>query len=165
MIDVDQQLANSKILVIDDEQIIIDVITAHLNVAGFWNVVGINDSIDAVTKLKSENPDLVLVDISMPDVSGNYLIQVARTDPILQNVPLLVVTASDSEETHQRAIELGADQVLIKPVHPTSLVEHVESALSRKLEKDASSQAERQARSKPEQEIYNELRGLGGRVS
>ncbi|MCA9135226.1 MAG: response regulator [Planctomycetales bacterium] len=157
-------LINSKILVIDDEQIIIDVITAHLNVAGFWNVVGISDSIDAVGRMKQENPDLILLDISMPDVSGNYLIQIARSDAILKQVPVIVVTASDSEETHRRAIELGADEVLIKPLQPGMLVKRVEHALYRKLDHDVSSLQERRARNQPANEKYNQLRDLGGRL-
>ncbi len=155
-------LINSKILVIDDEQIIIDVITAHLNVAGFWNVVGISDSIDAVGRMKQENPDLILLDISMPDVSGNYLIQIARPDAILKQVPVIVVTASDSEETHNRALELGADEVLIKPLQPGTLVKRVEHALYRKLDQDVSTLQERRARSKPANEKYTLLRDLGG---
>nr|WP_286177518.1 response regulator [Rhodopirellula sp. JC639] len=164
MFDGRQQIVNSKILVIDDEQIIIDVITAHLNVAGFWNVVGISDSIDAVQRMKQENPDLVLLDISMPDVSGNYLIQIARADPNLNTVPLIVVTASDSEDIHRRALELGADEVLTKPLQPGVLVKRVEHALGRKLESDVSSLNQRQQRCKPANEKYNELRGLGGRI-
>ncbi|MCS7465642.1 response regulator [Stieleria sp. ICT_E10.1] len=164
MFDGRQQIVNSKILVIDDEQIIIDVITAHLNVAGFWNVVGISDSIDAVQRMKQENPDMVLLDISMPDVSGNYLIQIARADPNLKTVPLIVVTASDSEETHRRALELGADEVLTKPLQPGTLVQRVEHALSQKLAFDVSTLHQRQARCKPVNEKYNELRGLGGRI-
>ncbi|QEF96059.1 Alkaline phosphatase synthesis transcriptional regulatory protein PhoP [Stieleria maiorica] len=164
MFDGRQQIVNSKILVIDDEQIIIDVITAHLNVAGFWNVVGISDSIDAVQRMKQENPDLVLLDISMPDVSGNYLIQIARADPNLNSVPLIVVTASDSEDIHRRALELGADEVLTKPLQPGVLVKRVEHALSRKLESDVSSLNQRQERCRPVNEKYNELRGLGGRI-
>lgn len=160
-----QHIVNSKILVIDDEQIMIDVITAHLNVAGFWNVVGISDSIDAVQRMKQENPELVLVDISMPDVSGNYLIQIARADPILKNVPVIVVTASDSEQTHRRALELGADEIMTKPLQPAKLIKRVEHALNRKVEQDATTHHERRARSQPVNEKYNELRGLGGRVN
>ena len=165
MFDSGPQIVNSKILVIDDEQIIIDVISAHLTKAGYWNVVGISDSIDAVERMKQENPDLVLLDISMPDVSGNYLIQIARNDPTLRKVPVIVVTASDSEQAHQRALELGANEVLTKPLHPGTLIKRVEHSLSRKLQHDVSRQRERQARSRPANEKYNELRGLGGRAS
>lgn len=136
MFDNRQQAVNSKILVIDDEQIIIDVITAHLNVAGYWNVVGISDSIDAVQRIKQESPDLVLLDIAMPDVSGNYLLQITRANPNLQSVPVIVVTGSDSEETHQRALNLGASEVLTKPVKSDVLIKRVNHALNRNLQHD-----------------------------
>ncbi len=132
MFDNHPQIVNSKIMVIDDEQIVLDVITAHLNVAGFWNIVGISDSIDAVGRLKQEEPDLVLVDISMPDVSGHYLIQFARADERLKTVPIIVVTAIDSEETHQRALSLGADRVLTKPFQRETLIKYVKAALTTK---------------------------------
>ncbi|OYP35948.1 response regulator [Rhodopirellula sp. MGV] len=159
MFDRDKNISNSKILVIDDEQIVIDVITAHLNVAGYWNVVGICDSIDAAGRMKQEGPDLVLVDISMPDVSGNYLLQVARDEPSLKNVPIIVVTGNDSPEIHRRAIDLGAREVLTKPVDPRRLLKRVEHALESKFRRDETTHLERLQRSKPANEIYRELRG------
>ena len=99
----------------------------------------------------------------MPDVSGNYLIHIARADPILKNVPLIVVTASDSEQTRRRALDLGADQVLTKPLERGKLVKHVELALRGKLELDASTHHERLTRIQPVNEKYRLLRGLGGR--
>lgn len=159
------QLVNSKILVIDDEQIIIDVITAHLNVAGFWNVVGISDSIDAVGRMKQENPDLILLDISMPDVSGNYLIQIARADPTLKDVPVIVVTAIDAQQTHDRALELGADKVLTKPLHPGTLVKHVERALNHKFDSGVSSGRQHKTHGNAANQNYNQLRDIGGRLS
>lgn len=164
MFDSRPQLINSKILVIDDEQIMIDVMTAHLNVSGFWNVVGISDSIDAVSRMRQENPELILLDLSMPDVSGNYLIRIARADPVLKTIPVIVVTAIDSKETHQRALDLGADVVLTKPVQAGTLIKHVEEALSRKFDQDATSLQRRRERSAPANEKYNLLRDLGGRI-
>lgn len=156
-------VASSKILIIDDEQLVIDVTKAHLNDAGFWNVVGVNDSVDAVHRMKRENPDLMLMDISMPDVSGNYLIRIARNEANLSNVPVMVVTADDSDETRQKALELGANDVLTKPLSPGDLVQRVEQALTQKFDKDEVKHRERQARSKPVMEKYNRLRNLAGR--
>lgn len=158
-----KNIASSKILVIDDEQLVIDVTKAHLNDAGFWNVVGVNDSVDAVQRMKRENPDLMLMDISMPDVSGNYLIQIARAEANLRNVPVMVVTADDTDDTRRRAIELGANEVLTKPLSPGDLVYRVEQALSQKFDNDATQQLERKARSQPVMEKYNRLRNLAGR--
>ncbi|MCD0462653.1 response regulator [Roseiconus lacunae] len=159
MFDSDKNITNSKILVIDDEQIVIDVITAHLNVAGYWNVVGICDSIDAAGRMKQESPDLVLVDISMPDVSGNYLLQIAQEDPILKNVPIIVVTGNESPEIHRRAIDLGAREVLTKPVDPRRLLKRVGHALESKFRSDETDVRQRLKRSKPANELYRELRG------
>lgn len=156
-------VASSKILIIDDEQLVIDVTTAHLNDAGFWNVVGVNNSVDAVHRMKRENPDLMLMDISMPDVSGNYLIQIARNESNLRNVPVMVVTADDTAPTRERALELGANDVLTKPLHPGDLVQRVEQALSQKFDQDEMQQRERKARSKPVMEKYHRLRNLAGR--
>ena len=88
-------LLNSKIMVIDDEPIVIEVIMTHIKEAGFWNVVSTSDSVEAVDRMSNEKPDLILMDISMPDVSGNYLLQVAQSQKDLRNIPVIVITAKD----------------------------------------------------------------------
>lgn len=156
-------LLNSRILVIDDEPIVIEVITAHIKEAGFWNVVSTSNSIDAVERMAQENPDLILMDISMPDVSGNYLLQVAHSKNELQHIPVIVVTADSSPETKQRAVELGACEVLTKPVDPNELVLRIKQVLRMKLEKDQTLRRVREARSAPATETYDALRTLVGR--
>ena len=163
MFDRDKNVSNSKILVIDDEQIVIDVVTAHLNVAGYWNVVGICDSIDAVGRMKQENPDLVLMDISMPDVSGNYLLQVANNDPSLKGVPIIVVTANDTQEAHRRAIELGAREVVTKPIDPRRLLKRVELALDAKLQQDETVSTDQVPRGPSGKDLFRDIRGFGSR--
>ncbi|WP_197454940.1 response regulator [Stieleria varia] len=158
------QVCNSKILLIDDEQIVIDVITTHLNEAGFWNVVSTSDSIEAVERMRLESADLILMDISMPDVSGNYLLRIARADPLLRKTPVMVITADDSETTHQRAMQLGATEVLTKPVDPIDLVQRIHDTLANCIEAASYGDAKLYANAMPGMEIYNRLRHLAGRV-
>lgn len=156
-------LLNSKILVIDDEPIVIEVINTHIKEAGFWNVASTSDSMDAVERMSEENPDLILMDISMPDVSGNYLLQLAQSKKQLWHIPVIVITADPSEATRQRAISLGACEVLTKPVDPGELVLRIKQVLRMKLEKDQVIHRERHARSAPATETYDQLRKLAGR--
>ena len=117
-----------KILVVDDESIMVDVITAHLNRAGLWNVFGTSDPHEAVSLLPRESPDLLLVDLSMPNMSGNELIQSVRQDPEMSELPILVVTGNLDPSVHHRAIELGASAIITKPIKPEKILLAVSEA-------------------------------------
>ncbi|MEM0924432.1 MAG: response regulator [Planctomycetota bacterium] len=119
-----------KILVVDDESIMVDVITAHLNRAGLWNVYGTSDPHEVVSLLPRESPDLLLVDLSMPNMSGNELIQSVRRNPEMSQLPILVVTGNLDPAVHRRAISLGASAIITKPIKPEKLLQAVSEALS-----------------------------------
>lgn len=118
-----------KILVVDDEPIMVDIITAHLNRAGFWNTVGMSDPIDAMDGVYIESPDLLIVDISMPRMSGNELLEIVRSDSTTEGLPVLVITGSRKESDLNRARDLGAAEILAKPIRPERLLAAVTSAV------------------------------------
>jgi len=128
--------ADSKVMIVDDEPINIKLAQKYLKVAGYQHVIGITDSRTVMSRIAEDQPDVVVLDIMMPDVSGLQILERLRADGRWTYLPVIVVTASDSEETKVQALELGATDFLGKPVKSTELVPRVRNALLVKANHD-----------------------------
>jgi DNA-binding response OmpR family regulator len=119
----------ATIFIIDDEDIVIETIKHYLSKDGFKNMHGFTVSTEAIEMLRFVRPDVILTDIVMPDVSGNFLTKLVRTFEHLENVPVLVVTSDSDPDTRANVLRLGANQVLTKPLKGSELVEEVTRAI------------------------------------
>jgi len=118
---------SKKILVVDDEKKFVDVLRGYLEQAGF-GVVTAYDGKQALAAFRREKPNLVLLDLNLPEVDG---LDVARTLRQSSNVPIIMVTAR-VEETHRLiGLELGADDYITKPFSPREVVARVRAVLRR----------------------------------
>lgn len=115
------------ILVVDDEPQIVKVLRGYLEQAGF-RVVTANDGALALTQYKHEKPDLVLLDLNLPNLDG---LDVARRLRGLSNVPIIMVTARVEETDRLIGLELGADDYIVKPFSPREVVARVRAVLRR----------------------------------
>lgn len=116
-----------KILLVDDDLVLITIIAKHLTDAGF-NVTSAIDAKVAFEKLETILPDLIITDILMPLTSGLDLI--GRIRSIYGNkIPILVLSAIEEEDTIMEAFNLGAEDFLCKPVKPTELLLRVKKLL------------------------------------
>lgn len=116
-----------KILVVDDDPDLLDVIVFALQQAGFLPLKA-NDGVAALELLQSERPDLGVLDINLPGLNGFDLIRAIRRQ---SPMPLLMLTVRNEEEDVVRALELGADDYLSKPFSPRVLVARVRALLRR----------------------------------
>ena len=153
----------SRILIIDDEPIMVEALMMHLEEAGFYNVGGVTESLEAISTIQEDRPDAILMDISMPEISGNYLIKEVRKLPTMSDVPIVVVTASTEKSDRERAISMGANSVLNKPVEPTELADQLEMLLSEKAVSDRQRQAARNEKLETIRQQDQLLRLLAGR--
>ncbi len=128
--------ADGKVMIVDDEPINIKVAQKYLKLAGYQNIIGVTDSRTVLSRIAADQPDVVLLDIMMPEVSGLEVLERIRADVQWAYLPVIVVTASDSEETKVQALELGATDFLGKPVNSTELVPRVRNALLVKANHD-----------------------------
>lgn len=119
----------AKIMIVDDEPINIKVVQKHLKLAGYQNFVTCSDPREALETIIAEMPDVILIDIMMPYVSGLDILRMMREDKRLAIIPTIVLTASDNEQTKLEALELGAADFLSKPVNSAELVARVRNAL------------------------------------
>ena len=117
-----------KILVVDDTPQNVKVLDAILTPRGY-TVVAATSGAEALQKVQTEAPDLVLLDILMPGMSGYEVAQRLRADPATRFLPIVMVTALGAQEEKVKAIEAGADDFLSKPVNQLELLARVKSLL------------------------------------
>jgi len=123
----DDSLKNKTILVVDDEERMARFIRLNLEHDGF-QVVEAYRGMEAMQKYRDSLPDLVLLDIMMPDIDGFEVLQMLRE---ISNVPVIMLTAKGEEDDRVRGLELGADDYVTKPFSPRELVSRVRAVLRR----------------------------------
>ncbi len=120
---------NAKIMIIDDEELVIKVVKRFLSAEGYVNFVTISDTTKAIETIEKEAPDVVLSDIMMPDVSGLDLLRMRQKSKSLKSIPFIILSASSENTVKREALELGATDFLAKPVDPIDLSLRVQNAL------------------------------------
>ena len=128
--------ATAKIAIIDDEPINIKVARRHLQNVGYQAFVTTSDASTAFEMISREQPDVVLLDVMMPQVNGLDLLRLIRADRHLQHIPVLILTASTEAQIKLEALESGATDFLAKPVDPNELVPRIRNALIVKAHHD-----------------------------
>ena len=117
-----------KILVVDDEQSIVTLLKYNLEQAGYMVDVAY-DGNEALSKLETFNPDLIVLDVMLPEKDGIEVCKTIRTEKNL--VPILMLTAKDDEFDRVLGLELGADDYMTKPFSPREVVARVKAILRR----------------------------------
>ena len=117
-----------KILVVDDEPDIVEFISYNLRSKGY-QIVTANDGIEAVRKAKEFKPDLVLLDVMMPNKDGMQALKEMRQTPGLENIAIIFLTALSDEKSEIEGLKLGADDYIAKPIKPELLVTRIAAAL------------------------------------
>ncbi len=119
-----------KILVVDDEPIIVRLMEFILARQGHDLIVAVNGE-EALEKIKTHRPDLVLLDIMMPRIDGYEVAQKVRADPQTAELPIIMLSAKAQDEDIRRGVEVGVDEYITKPFTPDHLVRVVSEHLSR----------------------------------
>ncbi|GAB4489025.1 MAG: response regulator transcription factor [Anaerolineales bacterium] len=121
------EIERRKILVVDDEERMVRFIRLNLEHDGFQVSEAFNGR-QAIQKLRDVNPDLILLDVMMPDLDGFEVLEMVRE---ISNVPVIMLTAKGEEDDRVRGLELGADDYVTKPFSPRELVSRVRAVLRR----------------------------------
>ncbi|GAA1493568.1 response regulator transcription factor [Curtobacterium herbarum] len=122
----------TKILIVDDEPALSEPLEFLLQREGYETAVAA-DGVTALSKFDSENPDLVLLDLMLPGLSGTEVCRQIRTR---SNVPIIMLTAKDSEVDIVVGLELGADDYVTKPYSTRELLARIRAVLRRRTEDD-----------------------------
>jgi two-component system phosphate regulon response regulator PhoB len=121
----------SKVMIIDDEPFILMMIEDKLKRAGI-EVVAIRESVGAVEIIRTEKPDLIIMDWMMPEVSGLEVCRALKADDELKDIPIFMLSAKGQEEDIKRGLESGVVRYLTKPFSPKVLLEIVQEELGKK---------------------------------
>jgi two-component system KDP operon response regulator KdpE len=116
-----------RILVVDDEERMVRFIRLNLEHDGFQVSEAFNGK-EAIQKIRDVTPDLILLDVMMPDLDGFEVLETVRE---VSNVPVIMLTAKGEEDDRVRGLELGADDYVTKPFSPRELVSRVKAVLRR----------------------------------
>ena len=122
-------MEQKTVLIIEDEEDAAELFAEMMRVSGF-RVVKTSRSAPALALMAAEKPDVILLDIMMPEISGLDILRQMRRDPQLAKIPVIVVTAKSMPADIKNGMEAGASTYLTKPVGYLELKEAVERALS-----------------------------------
>lgn len=123
---------SGRILVVDDIATNRMVLRAKL-AASYYEVVQAENGTEALEKTKSEQPDLILLDILMPDIDGYEVCRRLKADPATAHIPVVIVTALNEPSDRLRGLECGADDYLTKPINDLALFSRVRNLLRSKF--------------------------------
>lgn len=124
-------MTEKTVLIIEDEEDAAELFAEMMRVSGY-NVIKTSKSTPALSMMAENKPDVVLLDIMMPEISGLDILRQMRRDPNLANIPVIVVTAKSMPTDIKNGMEAGASTYLTKPVGFLDLKEAVERALGSK---------------------------------
>jgi diguanylate cyclase len=129
-------MQNALIMMVDDEPIMLDLIQMFLEEYGYKRFVGLSDSTQAISEINKQKPDVLLLDLVMPDVGGFEILEQLRSNPDTQHTPVIVLTSSNSNGTMLQALSLGATDFLAKPVDQSELALRLRNTLTFKAYQD-----------------------------
>ena len=122
--------APAQILVVEDERDIAALVAYHLTREGY-RVRTVGDGDSALASVRAEPPDLLVLDLMLPGLSGYRILEAIRAEPEMEAVPVVVLTARREEADRIKGLELGADDYVTKPFSPEELVLRVAAVLRR----------------------------------
>ena len=131
-----EDLKSSKIMIVDDEKTNVLTVRCFLEKEGYRSFISTTDSRRAIDAMIEHRPDVLLLDINMPHVSGLEVLREISNHPTLSHIPVLILTAATDPEIKREALDLGANDFLKKPVDPHDLIPRVQNALFVKLHLD-----------------------------
>src|SRR5713226_4013056 len=122
--------AMKKVLVIDDNPTIVELIKYAVNLQGAYQVIVAYDGVQGLERIFDEQPDCVIIDVKMPRMDGYQLVRCLRGDARTANTPLIILSAMTREEDQMTGMLSGADEYLTKPFKPTALNAAIERVLN-----------------------------------
>lgn len=127
-----QKNKTKKILVVDDEADFLKILKRIITDEGY-NVIAASNGSEALTKLREEAPDLMLLDIDMPVMNGYEVCKEIRKDPIYKNIPVIMLTVLSKSASVLKGMETGCDEYITKPFSSRELILRIQKVLNKPL--------------------------------
>ncbi|MDD5449477.1 MAG: response regulator [Candidatus Omnitrophica bacterium] len=117
-----------KILIVDDEADLVEVIKIRLEAAGFSTIIA-HDGQEGLNKARKDNPDLIILDLMLPKIDGYKVCAMLKRDQRYMKIPIVMLTARAQESDMKLSKEVGADAYITKPFEPQALLGKIEELL------------------------------------
>jgi len=127
-------MGNVKILVVDDEPDIVELVTYNLKKEGF-DVSSAFDGEEALARIRKEKFDFIILDLMLPGIQGVEICRIMRSDPLTKNIPIIMLTAKGEEIDKILGLEIGADDYMTKPFNPRELLARIKTVMRRTSER------------------------------
>ena len=118
-----------KVLIVEDSPTMRQLISFALKRLRGIRTVEANDGVDGLKKLSTDSFDLIFTDINMPVMDGLKLVSLVRNDPNNQHIPIVIITTEGAQEDRERALSLGANDYITKPIQPNRILDVTRSLL------------------------------------
>ena len=118
-----------RILVIDDEEAISIIVTAALKVTAGWQVLSTTSGTEGLEIAQAEQPDAILLDVTMPKRDGTEIFKALQAEPITQKIPVIFLTAKARDSEQQSLRALGVEGLILKPFNPETLAAQIKTLL------------------------------------
>ena len=125
-----ESMANEKILVVDDDKNICELLRLYLEKEGY-SVILAHDGEEALLKFETLHPDLILLDIMMPRMDGYEFTEIIRGNQMLRDIPILMVTARETPADKRKGFLIGTDDYMVKPVDEDEMILRIAALLRR----------------------------------
>jgi two-component system alkaline phosphatase synthesis response regulator PhoP len=125
-------MSKGRILVVDDEIYIVHILDFSLGMEGY-EVITALDGEQALEKLNSERPDLIVLDIMMPKLDGYEVCKAIKSDPETRHIPVILLSAKGRNVDQKLGFDVGADDYITKPFSPRKLVERINQLLGQTI--------------------------------
>jgi len=116
-------MANFKVLVVEDSPTMRQLIVFALKRVRGIDITEAQDGVDGLKKLSADRYDLILTDINMPIMDGLKLVSLVRNDPTYKTVPIVIITTEGASEDRERALAIGANEYITKPIQTSRIID------------------------------------------
>lgn len=123
-------MSTYNVLVVEDSPTMRQLIVFALKRIRGLNITEANDGVDGLKKISAEKFDLILTDINMPIMDGLKLVSLVRNDPNYKDVPIVIITTEGANEDKERAMAIGANDYITKPIQTTKIIDVTKKLLS-----------------------------------
>lgn len=122
-------MTKKKVMIVDDEEHFLKIAKINLEKTGKYEVETLSDATDIIARSRSFNPDIILLDILMPKTDGTEVCRMLKEDPVGKLIPVVTLSALDTNKDKQMMYKLGVVDFLIKPIGIEDLIAKIEKVL------------------------------------
>ncbi len=123
-------MQKNRILIVEDEESLLKLESIILSSKGY-NVTGVMDGRSALDEITANPPDLVILDIMLPELDGFEVCRHIKENPATKNIPVVMLTAKKNSQDYARGMEMGADAYMTKPFKSPKVIETIEGLLNK----------------------------------